>query len=406
MNPKRKDNKFIVIQKGAREYYAIPRCLKKTENLSCLITDLWFPYKIPHFNILFIKKILLRFHPDLKEAKIYSPSLIWYLKNFIRNFYSQSSWENIITTNNNFENYTVNLINKISKEINENTIVFSYSYTAFKAFKKCKEIGARTILGQIDPGPEEEKLVMQEHKNFPYLKSNWEKAPKGYWQKWEKEIELADRILVNSKWSKDCLSKYGILPNKIVEVPLIFKPVTFFKNKKGGIKLNKKKFNILFLGKICLRKGIARLLIAMSFLKNKDILLTLVGPTEIDPEAWYSDSNIRWVGPVPSSEIPSFFLSSDAFILPTISDGFALTQIESLAYNCPIIVSKNCGNIVENKVNGLLLNDLEPLTIANTILEAKDTFHLYKRPLNFKTNSLNKISKELNSIFNSKDNLS
>ena len=143
----------------------------------------------------------------------------------------------------------------------------------------------------------------------------------------------------------------------------------------------------------------------MSFLKNQNIMLTLVGPTEIDPQAWDSDSNIRWVGPVTASEIPSFFLSSDAFVLPTISDGFALTQIESLAYNCPIIVSKNCGNIVENKVNGLLLNDLEPRTIANTILEAKDTFHLYKRPLNFKKNSLKKISTELNSIFNSKDNL-
>ena len=406
MNSKVKDNKFIVIQKGSREYYAIPRSLIKTENLYCLITDLWFPYKVPHFNRLLIKKILLRFHPDLKEAKIYSPNLIRHLKNFISNFNSQSSWDNTITTNNNFEDYTVRLINNISKEINQNTIVFSYSYSALKAFKKCKEIGARTILGQINPGPEEEKLVKQEHKNFPYLKSNWEEAPKEFWQKWEKEIDLADRILVNSKWSKDCLTKHGISSNKIVEIPLIFKPAAFFKNKKGSIKFNKKKFNILFLGNICLRKGIARLLIAMSFLKNQDIKLTLVGPTEIDPQAWDSDSNIRWVGPVPASEIPSFFLSSDAFILPTISDGFALTQIESLAYNCPIIVSKNCGNIVENKVNGLLLNDLEPRTIANTILEAKDTFHLYKRPLNFKKNSLKKISTELNSIFNSKDNLS
>ena len=33
MYPKGKDNKFIVIHKGAREYYAIPRSLTKTENL-------------------------------------------------------------------------------------------------------------------------------------------------------------------------------------------------------------------------------------------------------------------------------------------------------------------------------------------------------------------------------------
>jgi glycosyltransferase involved in cell wall biosynthesis len=33
-------------------------------------------------------------------------------------------------------------------------------------------------------------------------------------------------------------------------------------------------------------------------------------------------------------------------ILPTLSDGFALTQLEALAYGCPVIASQFCGEVV------------------------------------------------------------
>ncbi len=47
------------------------------------------------------------------------------------------------------------------------------------------------------------------------------------------------------------------------------------------------------------------------------------------------------------------------FILPTLSDGFAITQLEALAQRLPVIVSKNCGDVVLDGVNGVKLKALD-----------------------------------------------
>ncbi len=39
-------------------------------------------------------------------------------------------------------------------------------------------------------------------------------APKEYWRDWQLECDLADSIVVNSQWSRDCLVRAGILSIK------------------------------------------------------------------------------------------------------------------------------------------------------------------------------------------------
>jgi glycosyltransferase involved in cell wall biosynthesis len=142
-----------------------------------------------------------------------------------------------------------------------------------------------------------------------------------------------------------------------------------------------KGFQLLFLGTIGLRKGMARLLEAMRLLEHLPVQLTLAGPSELDPQSWAGASNIRWIGPVPRSRVAELYQQAHAMILPTLSDGFALTQLEALAYNCPVIASEFCGEVVSAGINGWLLPTLEPEAIANTICEAMDTVHLLPRPL-------------------------
>jgi glycosyltransferase involved in cell wall biosynthesis len=48
---------------------------------------------------------------------------------------------------------------------------------------------------------------------------------------------------------------------------------------------------------------------------------------------------------------------ADVFILPTLSDGFAITQLEAQAYGLPLIVSRHRGDVVQGNVNGLLLDE-------------------------------------------------
>jgi glycosyltransferase involved in cell wall biosynthesis len=128
---------------------------------------------------------------------------------------------------------------------------------------------------------------------------------------------------------------------------------------------------LLFLGQINLRKGIGRLIDAMRLLKDDArIELTLAGPSEIDESCWADLPNVRWIGPVRRSEVMDVYRQSDVFILPTLSDGYALTQLEALSVGVPVIASKYCGEAVEHGHNGWLLNDVEPTTIASAIVVA------------------------------------
>jgi len=65
--------------------------------------------------------------------------------------------------------------------------------------------------------------------------------------------------------------------------------------------------------------------------------------------------NVRWHGPVSREETARFYANADVFALPTLSDGFALTQLEALARGVPVMVTRNCGRVVEDGRNGWIL---------------------------------------------------
>jgi glycosyltransferase involved in cell wall biosynthesis len=70
---------------------------------------------------------------------------------------------------------------------------------------------------------------------------------------------------------------------------------------------------------------------------------------------------------VTRNQAAEFDRGADVFILPTLSDGFAITQLEAQAHGLPIIASKNCGKVVENGVNGIILDKPSAACIAQAL---------------------------------------
>ena len=75
-------------------------------------------------------------------------------------------------------------------------------------------VGKRCLL-QIDPGPEEERIVAEEVARVPELAGEWRAAPSDYWASWRQECDLADRIIVNSEWSREGLMRSGVPREKL-----------------------------------------------------------------------------------------------------------------------------------------------------------------------------------------------
>jgi glycosyltransferase involved in cell wall biosynthesis len=363
----------LVSQIGAREHYAIACALRDQAVLAAMITDFWVPKKHWFRFVPGLTRLRDRHLVSLASVMILAPNIRMLYFELRQRINKRRGWSVNIARNGLFQKFAISKFDKLARQYPE-LALFSYSYAARDLFGDAKKRGWETILGQIDPGPEEERIVAAEHERYPELGSRWRPAPADYWKSWREEIDLADIIIVNSEWSKQCLIKEGVDEEKLEVVPLVYESKESHGNCAAHEKSNHPEdvvYRVLFLGQINLRKGIARLLEAMRLLQDETIQLTLAGPCEIDPESWADLPNVEWLGSVPRSEVGRLYDEADVFILPTLSDGYAITQLEALSRGLPVIASAHCGAAVNEGVNGWILADLEPETIAGAITRAR-----------------------------------
>jgi glycosyltransferase involved in cell wall biosynthesis len=73
-------------------------------------------------------------------------------------------------------------------------------------------------------------------------------------------------------------------------------------------------------------------------------------------------------GPVSRDGTAGWYRKADLFILPTLSDGFALTQLEALAHGLPVIATPNCARVVEEGKTGFIIPPRDPQALAEAIL--------------------------------------
>ena len=359
------DPSWVCCQLGAREHYAVPRALQRSNLLRELITDLWIR---PGSALRSLRSSLAgRFHPSLSSANVTGMNLGALAFEFCANVRRMTDWTLITRRNDWFQRSAVN---QLPPNPN-NLTVFAYSYAAEGIFRVARERGWRTVLGQIDPGPAEERIVAKlssQHSN------GWQPAPAEYWERWRNECDLADRIVVNSTWSREALLSEGIAAEKIRVVPVAFEsPSQSFKRSYPAMFTSERPMRVLFLGQINLRKGATQLFDAIKHLSGDPIEFWFVGPAQVD-----LPKEAKWFGVVPRNDVSHYYRDADVFILPTHSDGFGLTQLEAQSWKLPVIASRFCGDVVRDDFNGLILDEVSGDAIAaalRELLRAPETLH-------------------------------
>jgi glycosyltransferase involved in cell wall biosynthesis len=367
--------KWICCQLGAREHYAIPRSLSRVGTLDWLITEAWVP---PSSILTKISagNLADRFHNELSDARVmaFNPSAI--LFEMLAGARRLAEWETITARNQWFQRKVVSFLHSQSSTLNSQLVLLSYSYTALEPFRYAKAHGWKTLLVQIDPGPEEERIVAEEVVRVAKLAGDWQPAPPEYWNNWREECKLADRIVVNSEWSREGLVRGGVPAEKISIIPLAYEPETGvgllaeprLQRKYPDRFTFERPMRALFLGLINLRKGVARLLEAARVLRDEPVEFWMVGPVEIANARTITDvGRVKWFGPATRKQAAEFYRDADVFILPTLSDGFAITQLEAQAHGLPVIASKFCGKVVENGCNGIILDEPSAACIAHAV---------------------------------------
>ena len=408
-----KQPSWICCQLGAREHYAVPRALHSRGALAKLVTDFWCPPGSRYFRLLpsSLKHDLRgRYHSDLTNTDVEGLNFSALTFELISRVRGQSGWRQIMARNRWFQRRVVAYLSSSRLSVvGYQPIVFAYSYAALEILRHARKRGWRTVLGQIDPGPVEEKIVAEEVAREPELGATWRPAPQAYWDLWREECDLADRIVVNSKWSRTALIQGGVPSEKLSVIPLAYEQpakTKAFERRYPDRFDEQRPLRVLFLGQINLRKGIARLLKAIRLLENQPIEFQLVGPVQISiPHDMQNNPRLRWFGPVSRSQVETFYRNADVLIFPTLSDGFGLTQLEAQAWSLPIIASRFCGDVVCDGKNGLVLSDSSAESIASVL---RSCLHEPSRLRAFAKNAvtterfgLNLVGKDLLGLFDS-----
>jgi len=356
---------WIVSQIGAREHYSVPRALQQSKQLGALLTDFWVPPGSPIGYLPGGQKLRDRHHPDISPELVWAPnqsSLLFEVKQRIR---KDEIWNTIQKRDHSFQQHAIPQLHRLASSLTADAqpTLFSYSYAARDLFREAKELGWKTILGQIDPGPGEHALVGRLADEFPEWNSFiLPQPPPSYWEDWREECELADEIIVNSYWSAKLLSESGISADKMRVIPLAYESKASEHNEKT---YKNRSLRLLFLGQAIVRKGIHDLVAAASNLDPRDWHINVVGPHPQLPNNL--PETITFHGPSPRSKVSKWYARSDIFVLPTHSDGFGITQLEAMAHGLPVIATLNCGEVVEEDRNGWIIPAGSPNALTNLL---------------------------------------
>lgn len=135
---------------------------------------------------------------------------------------------------------------------------------------------------------------------------------------------------------------------------------------------------ITFVGTLRPVKGLKYLIKAMKFMieENKNVKLMLVGDGEEreELESLVEDfglkERVEFIGRVQNEEIPQYLVTSDVFVLPSLSEGFPVTILEAMASELPIVATKVGGlpEIIKDGENGFLVEPKYPEKIAEMVL--------------------------------------
>jgi len=165
------------------------------------------------------------------------------------------------------------------------------------------------------------------------------------------EYEKSDFISVPSKFVYDTFVKHGF-KNKLFLNPF---GSAFVVDHRLNKKVNYEKFRVIFVGQVCLRKGIFYLIDAFKKFKHPNKELIIIGNIDSDIKNMFLkklDSNIKYLGVVPHEMLKDYYLSSNVLVLPSIEEGFSLVLGEAMSCGCPVITTTNSGadqNIIDGE---------------------------------------------------------
>ena len=135
----------------------------------------------------------------------------------------------------------------------------------------------------------------------------------------------------------------------------------------------KNSFNIVYIGRITLSKGIAYLIEAFEKIQITNKKLKLYGIMSLDFKEYLKsiklNDDIEILNPVKHSELKHIYSSSEVLVQPSLFDGWSMVVTEALACGCPVVTTSNTGasDVIINGINGYVCPVMNSESLASNL---------------------------------------
>ena len=184
------------------------------------------------------------------------------------------------------------------------------------------------------------------------------------------EYKIADRILVQSNFAYKSFIDMGFDKNKIK----IIKGFGYDSNNFYPLDYKYKNFfNIIYVGRITLNKGVAYLIEAFEKLEIPNKKLKLFGVISNDFQEYLRNiklnDDIEILNPVKHNELKHIYSSSEVLVQPSLFDGWSMVVTEALACGCPVMTTSNTGasDVIINGINGYVCPAMNSEALADNL---------------------------------------
>ena len=246
----------------------------------------------------------------------------------------------------------------VSRKINSCDIFHGWLGYSLHTLKRLNEDGTKILIDMCTAHPNfRKKLLSEEYERFNLI---CPMPDQPLWEKWLKEIELADHLIAPSSHVYETCVLEGVPSDKLTIIPFgvdihRFKPT----EKKDNI------FRVIYVGAISINKGIYYLLEAFKQLGLPNSELVLIGrlQPEFKPIITKYDGLFQHISHVPNDQLKNWYGNSSVLAFPSLTEGSALVTYEAMACGLPSLVTENSGSVVRSNMDGFVIpiRDIETL---------------------------------------------
>jgi glycosyltransferase involved in cell wall biosynthesis len=258
----------------------------------------------------------------------------------------------------------------VANQIKEEDLIISFPMISLPILKKARILGIQTIISHASAHTVSHKnLLLDAYQKAGLTTKPVEKLFSKYRQElMQEEYEMADFIQIPSTFVQKTFIENNINLNKLLCVPLGV-DLRFF-NRKDMIL--PKKFRIIYVGQLSIRKGLPLLLMAFCELNLPNAELCLIGALTEEVKIFLKKfhKNINYLGILPQTNLINELNNSSVFVINSIEDGFGQVIPQAMACGLPIICTENTGSsdLVENGETGFVIPIHDKIALQEKIL--------------------------------------